>query len=453
MCNTYNEPIAIIGTGCRFPGNASTSSKLWDLLKNPRDLSNNIPISRFNSDGFYHPDGAHHGTSNVRKSYFLDEDVRRFDSQFFNISTAEAESMDPQQRQLLEVVYEAMESANLTLEQMRGSPTAVYVGLMCDDYSGLIFSDMESVPTYGATGAARSILSNRISYFYDWNGPSYTIDSACSSSLVAVHQAVQQLRNGECSIALAAGANLILSPRMFIAESKLKMLSPNGRCRMWDEDGDGYARGEGIAAVLLKRLSDAIADGDHIECIIRETHVNQGGRSTGLTVPNPVAQVNLIRETYKKAGLDLNKPDERPQYFQAHGTGTKVGDLNEATAIHNTFFAGREEVRHGDLYVGSVKTVVGHSEGAAGIAGLLEACLAVRHGVIPPNLHFETLNPKLGPFYGHLEVPRMTRAWPNTFGGVRRASVNSFGFGGTNGELSPYSSKSQAMYTYMRQPT
>lgn len=227
------EPIAIVGTGCRFPGKSNTPAKLWDLLHKPRDLSSSIPKSRFNSSGFYHPDNAHHGTSNVQQSYFLDEDVRQFDGKFFNISTTEAESMDPQQRILLEVVYEAIESANLSMNQMRGTPTAVYVGLMCDDYSGLILSDMESVPTYGATGGARSILSNRISYFFDWNGPSYTIDSACSSSLVAVHQSVQALRNKDCSVALAAGANLILSPRMFIAESNLRMLSPTGRCRMW----------------------------------------------------------------------------------------------------------------------------------------------------------------------------------------------------------------------------
>ncbi|KAG4439202.1 hypothetical protein IFR05_005293 [Cadophora sp. M221] len=430
-----NEPIAIIGTGCRFPGQSNTSAKLWELLSQPRELSIPIPPSRFNADGFYHPDGFHHGTSNVQKSYFLSEDVRKFDSQFFNISTAEAESMDPQQRQLLEVVFEAMESANLTMEEMRGTATAVYVGLMCDDYSGLIFADMETLPTYGATGAARSILSNRISYFFDWTGPSMTIDSACSSSLVAVHQAVQTLRNGECRVAMAAGANLILSARMFVAESKLKMLSPNGRSRMWDAGGDGYARGEGIAAVMLKRLSDAIADGDHIECVIRETSVNQGGRSTGLTVPNPVAQVNLIRQTYAKAGLDLNRSEDRPQYFQAHGTGTKVGDLNEATAIHNTFFGKLEDMDKEKLFVGSIKTVIGHSEGAAGIAGMLEAALAVKHGMIPTNLHFETLNPKLEPFIHHLEVPTKTQKWPSTCSEIRRASVNSFGFGGTNAHV------------------
>ncbi|KAE8448019.1 hypothetical protein EG329_009942 [Mollisiaceae sp. DMI_Dod_QoI] len=433
--NSRNEPIAIIGVGCRFPGNSSTPAKLWELLHQPRDLSSVIPSSRFDSNGFYHPDSAHHGTSNVQRSYFLSEDIRQFDSQFFNISTAEAESMDPQQRLLLEVVYEAIESANISMDQLRGSPTAVFVGLMCDDYSGLVFSDMESIPTYGATGVARSILSNRISYFFDWNGPSYTIDSACSSSLVAVHQGVQALRNGDCSVAVAAGANLILSPRMFTAESKLKMLSPNGRCRMWDKDGDGYARGEGLAAVVLKRLSDAIADGDPIECIIRETHVNQGGRSTGLTVPNPVAQVNLIRETYAKAGLDLCRPEDRPQYFQAHGTGTKVGDWNEATAIHKTFFNSPEDYGHEKLYVGSIKTIIGHSEGAAGIASLLEASLAVQHGVIPPNLHFENLNPKLEPFYHKLEVPTKAQQWPSVMGNVRRASCNSFGFGGTNAHV------------------
>ncbi|KAI9052675.1 hypothetical protein LZ554_004014 [Drepanopeziza brunnea f. sp. 'monogermtubi'] len=421
-----NEPIAVVGIGCRFPGGSNTPGKLWEALRQPQDLSVPIPPERFNSSGFYHPDGFHHGTSNVQKAYFLSEDVRKFDSQFFNISTAEAESMDPQQRQLLEVVFEAMESANLTLEEMRGTSTAVYVGLMCDDYSGLIFADMETLPTYGATG------------------PSMTIDSACSSSLVAVHQAVQQLRTGECKVAMAAGANLILSARMFIAESKLKMLSPNGRSRMWDVDGDGYARGEGIAAVMMKRLSDAIADGDHIECIIRETSVNQGGRSTGLTVPNPVAQVQLIRQTYYKAGLDLDRLEDRPQYFQAHGTGTKVGDLNEATAIHNTFFGKPEDLEKQRLFIGSVKTVIGHSEGAAGIAGMLEACLAIKYGIIPPNLHFETLNPALEPFIHGLEVPSKAQQWPSHTGNVRRASVNSFGFGGTNAHVILESAPEQA---------
>ena len=207
-----NEPIAIIGTGCRFPGDATSPHKLWELLREPRDVSSKIPESRFNADAFYHPDNSHHGTSNVQESYLLSQDPRHFDAQFFGIKPVEANSIDPQQRLLLETVYESVEAAGLPLEKLQGSSTAVYVGLMCGDYADLLSRDPDSFPTYFATGTARSIMSNRISYFFDWHGPSMTIDTACSSSLVAVHQAVQTLRSGESHVAIAAGANLILGP-------------------------------------------------------------------------------------------------------------------------------------------------------------------------------------------------------------------------------------------------
>ena len=207
-----NEPIAVIGSGCRFPGDSTSPSKLWNLLRQPRDVLSKI--DRFQSDGYYHPDGHHHGTSNVRDSYLLSEDPRVFDPQFFKIQPGEAESIDPQQRLLLETVYESVEAAGLTIESLQGSSTAVYVGVMCDDYSTILYHDVESIPTYAATGSARSILSNRISYYFDWHGPSMTIDTACSSSLVAVHQAAQVLRSGQSRVAVAAGANLIFGPSM-----------------------------------------------------------------------------------------------------------------------------------------------------------------------------------------------------------------------------------------------
>lgn len=229
----WNEPIAIIGTACRFPGESSSPSKLWELLHQPRDVLSEIPENRFNPHGFYHPDNLHHGTSNVQHSYVLSEDVRVFDSRFFGIKPVEANSVDPQQRLLLETVYESIEAAGLSIEKLRGSQAAVYVGLMCGDYADMLGRDGDNVPTYYATGTARSIISNRISYFFDWHGPSMTIDTACSSSLVAVHQAVQLLRSGDgTEMAIAAGANLLLSPEPYIAESKLKMLSPEGRSRM-----------------------------------------------------------------------------------------------------------------------------------------------------------------------------------------------------------------------------
>lgn len=426
------EPIAIVGSACRFPGGANAPSKLWDLLREPKDVQMEIPASRFNPDGFYHPDGTHHGTSNVRHSYLLSEDCRQFDAQFFGIKPVEANAIDPQQRILLETTYESIEAAGLQAEKLRGSDTAVYIGLMCGDYADLQLRDPEAFPTYIATGTARSIMSNRISYFFDWHGPCMTIDTACSSSLVAVHHAVQTLRSGTSRIAIAGGSNLCLGPEPYIGESNLAMLSPTGRSRMWDATADGYARGDGVAAVVLKTLSSALKDGDHIECVIRETGVNQDGRTPGITMPSAVAQKALIRDTYSRAGLDLSQPEDRCQYFEAHGTGTPTGDPLEAEAISSAFFPSG---RHFDkLYVGSIKTVIGHTEGTAGLAGLLKASLAIQAGMLPPNLLFENLAPKVKPFYQNLEIPvGKANPWPATANGApRRASVNSFGFGGTN---------------------
>ncbi|KAL2864983.1 putative polyketide synthase [Aspergillus lucknowensis] len=430
------EPIAIVGSSCRFPGSSSSPSALWKLLEKPRDLAREIPKSRFDWRAYYHPNGAHHGTSNVKHSYTLDEDIRTFDAHFFNISPAEADSIDPQQRLLMETVYESIESAGWTIDELRGSDTAVYVGVMSVDYQDILVRDLNSFPTYHSTGTSRSIISNRLSYFFDWRGPSMTIDTACSSSLVAVHQGVRALRSGEAQVAIVAGAQLILGPEIYIHESKMNLLSPTGRSRMWDADADGYARGEGTAALALKRLSDAIRDGDHIECVIRETGINQDGRTSGLTVPSSEAQTSLIRDSYMRAGLDTSNPRDRPQYFEAHGTGTKAGDPREAAAIYAAFFSKPEDRERGILHVGSIKTVIGHTEGAAGIAGLLKCSLALQHGIIPPNLLFNKMNPDLEPYAHRLRVPTNVTPWPALPDGCpRRASVNSFGFGGTNSHV------------------
>ncbi|PCD23184.1 hypothetical protein AU210_014707 [Fusarium oxysporum f. sp. radicis-cucumerinum] len=420
-----NEPIAIVGSSCRFPGDATSPSKLWDLLKNPRDVVSEIPSSRFNTTGFYHADSQHHGSSNVRHAYLLDQDPRAFDREFFGISPKEAQSMDPQQRMLLETVYEGIESAGYSMQQLRGSNTAVFVGVMFLDYQLISARGLDSLPQYHATVVAMSILANRLSYFYDWKGPSVGIDTACSSSLVALHYAVQTLRSGEAKVAVAAGSNLILVPDLFVSESSLNMLSPNGRSYMWDKDADGYTRGEGTSAVILKTLNEAISDGDHIECIIRETGVNQDGQTPGITMPSPTAQAELIRSTYAKAGLDLSLESDRPQYFEAHGTGTQAGDPREAEAISTVFFP-KGSIYDRKLTVGSVKTLIGHLEGSAGLAG--------------------TLNPKIEPFYANLQIPTETQPWPvlpNSW--TRRASVNSFGFGGTNAHaiLEAWDSKGQ----------
>ncbi|KAI1177826.1 putative polyketide synthase [Nemania sp. FL0916] len=431
----FNEPIAIIGTACRFPGSLDSPSKLWNILQHPKDLLVKIPKERFNAKAFYHPDGSHHGTSNVLESYVLQEDPRLFDAGFFNIKPVEAHSIDPQQRILMEVVYESLENAGLPMESLAGSQTGVYVGLMCGDFQNYLQRDIDSMPTYMGTGTARSIVSNRISYFFDWHGPSMTIDTACSSSLVAVHEAVQLLRSGESDVAVAAGSNLILSPELYVGESKLQMLSPDSRSRMWDADANGYARGEGVASCILKRLSDAIRDGDNIECIIRESGVNSDGRTKGITMPNQAAQADLIKRTYQKAGLDPRDPEQRCQYFEAHGTGTKAGDGREAEGIDIAFFGRQAKgVSEDPLYVGSVKTVIGHTEGTAGLAGLMKASLALQNGIIPPNMHFNTLSSEVAPFYGNLEIATVAKPWPKV-SGPRRASVNSFGFGGTNGHV------------------
>ncbi|KAI1172035.1 putative hybrid NRPS/PKS enzyme [Nemania sp. FL0916] len=432
MVSQFEEPIAIVGSGCRFPS-ANSPSALWKLLENPHDVSQEIPGDRFDVTGFFHPDGSHHGTTNVRRSYLLQENLRMFDAAFFNISPNEADSMDPQQRLLLEVVFEALEAGGHPIEGLRGSDTAVYVGTMGVDYNDTLLRDLNNIPVYFATGTNRAIISNRISYFYDWHGPSMTIDTACSSSLIAVHQAVQTLRTGESRVALACGTQVILGPEVFVFESKMKMLSPTGYSRMWDADADGYARGEGVAAIVLKRLKDAIADGDHIECLIRGTGANQDGHSTGLTVPSSEAQAALIRQTYARAGLNPEDPRDRPQFFEAHGTGTKAGDPKEAAAIHRCFGQPSNENESSPLYVGSIKTVIGHTEGAAGLAGLLKGSGIIQKGFIPPNLLFNNLNPAIEPYYERLHVPTRRLPWPSLPQGVpRRVSVNSFGFGGSN---------------------
>lgn len=431
-----NEPIAIIGTGCRFPGGANTPSKLWDLLKEPYDVSREIPPERFNIDRYYHKVGNHHGTTNVRRAYLLAEDVALFDNQFFAISPGEAEAIDPQQRILLEVAYEAVDNAGLTLSGLHGSDTAVYVGIMCDDFRLQHSQDLDLLPTYNATGTASSNASSRLSYFFDWHGPSMTIDTACSSSLIALNQAVRTLRDGTSKVAIAAGTNLALFHFAYVTESNLNMLSPNGRCQMWDEKADGYARGEGIAAVVLKTLSAAIRDGDDIQCVVREIGANHDGKTTGLTMPSASAQAMLIRRVYGEAGLDLSNPIDRCQYFEAHGTGTPAGDPQEAEALSLAFFQNGKYDDDDILHVGSVKTVIGHTEGAAGLAGVIKAAQAIKHGLIPPNLHFNQLNPKLEPFTRHLRIPTTVLPWPKLANGTpRRASVNSFGFGGANAHV------------------
>lgn len=428
------EPLAIVGTACRFPGEARSPSTLWDLLKAPRDVLKEFPSERLRAANFYHENGEMHGRTNVRrKSYLLEEDIRLFDAAFFHINPKEAADMDPQQRILLETVYEAFEVAGWPLSAVDGSQTSVHVGEMTDDYTNIQARDPDTLGSHAATGTSRAILSNRVSYAYNLQGASLTLDTACSSSLVALHLAAQGLHRGEATQAVVAGTNLLMDTYWYITESSMHMLSPEARCRMWDKEANGYARGEGCAVLILKTLDRAIRDGDHIECVIRATGVNSDGKTKGITMPSPLAQTSLIQQTYHAAGLD--PLTDRCQYFECHGTGTQAGDTVECQAIRDTFFPEikpKTDNNSDPLYCGSIKTVLGHLEGCAGLAGVIKASLAIQNKMIPPNMHFGQLNPKLEPFYQDLEVPTTLIPWPETHGGPQRASVNSFGFGGTN---------------------
>ncbi|GAB1210895.1 hypothetical protein ATERTT37_000005 [Aspergillus terreus] len=426
-----DEPIAIVGTGCRFPGASTSPSKLWQLLCEPRDLLQEVPNDRFQIDAVYHPDADHHGTTNVRCGYFLEEDIQHFDAALFSVSPAEANAMDPQQRLLLETVYEALEQGGFRLDTLRGSATGVFCGYLHNDYGQLQSSDVDAYPPYALVGNSPSMMANRVSYYFDWTGPSLSLNTGCSSSLLAVHVAVESLRRGECSTAVVAASNLLLTPDIFITAAKTGMLSPSGQCRMWDAHADGYGRGEGVAAVVLKRLRDAVADGDQIASLIRATGTNTDGRTMGILMPNGEAQQRLIERTYASIGLNPRSACDRCQYFEAHGTGTQAGDPQEATAIHNAFFGAHDDADC--LYVGSIKSIIGHTEATAGLAGLIKASLSVQHGTIVPNRLLQEINPKIAPLASRLRVPGSCIPWPDRPAGTpRRASVNSFGFGGTN---------------------
>ncbi|GME30265.1 uncharacterized protein K452DRAFT_301651 [Neofusicoccum parvum] len=385
-----------------------------------------MPADRFNVDSFYHPLGTNKGTTNARYGYFLDQPLDEFDNEFFRISRKEAESMDPQQRLLLEVVYEALEDAGIPMEQMRGTRTAVYVGSFSNDYNAMLTKDLAQYPKYTVTGGGNAILSNRISYFFDLHGPSVTIDTACSSSLVCFHFGSQSLQHGESDIAIVAGSALHFDPNIFITMTDFGMLSSDGRCRTFDADGSGYVRGEGVAAVVLKRRSSAEAAGDRIRAVVRGSGANHDGTKAGLTLPNGDAQASLIRSTYKAAGLDVAHTD----YFEAHGTGTRAGDPIEARAIGSVFAAARTTT----LMVGSIKSNLGHLEGASGLAGIIKAALSVEAAKIFPNMHFNTPNPDIDFARLKITVPTQLADWPSATG-LRRASVNSFGYGGSNAHV------------------
>ncbi|KAL1970796.1 hypothetical protein VTN77DRAFT_2630 [Rasamsonia byssochlamydoides] len=420
-------PIAIVGLSTRFPGGADSPEKLWDLISQGRSAWSEIPSERFNLDGFYHPVANRNGSTNVRGGHFLKEDVSLFDAPFFNISPNEAKAMDPQQRLQLESAYEALENAGIPLDKIVGTKTAVYVGNFTRDYCDITVRDPETAPLYFATGTGQSMLSNRLSYFFDLKGPSITVDTACSSSLVALHLACQSLRTGESDQAIVGGTNLIFSPHIMTTMSSLGFLSSDGRSYTSDHRACGYGRGEGFATVILKPLDAALRDKNPIRAIIRGTAINSDGRTTGITLPSRESQVEMIRSAYADAGLDPRDTG----YFEAHGTGTQAGDPIEMSAIHEVFASSRSS--DDPLIVGSIKTNIGHLEGASGLAGLIKAVLCLEKGVIPPNINFEKPNNEIPLEEWNLKIPTTLEQWPHR--ALRRASVNSFGYGGTNAHV------------------
>ncbi|KAL8995313.1 MAG: hypothetical protein Q9169_004917 [Polycauliona sp. 2 TL-2023] len=417
-------PIAIVGMGGRFPGDASNPEKLWNLMANGQSALSEIPKNRFNIDAFYHPDAERQGAMNLRKAHFMKQDPAVFDAPFFSIAPNEAKSMDPQQRLALEVTYEALENAGIRMEDVVGSKTSCFVGCFTHDYNDMAFHDAENAHPYHATGTGSAILSNRISWFYDLKGTSVTLDTACSSSLVALHLACQNLRKGESEQAIVGGTNFILMPDIMNSMTQLHFLSPDGLSKSFDEKGNGYGRGEGASFVIVKPLDAALRNNDVIRAVIRGTGSNQDGNTPGITLPSTVAQEALIRDTYAGAGLPLNETS----FFEAHGTGTPAGDPLEARALGATFGAVRP--RGDPLLVGSIKTNIGHLEGAAGLAAVIKTVLALEKGIIPPNLWFDKANPRIPMDELNIRVPTAATEWPS---GLRRASVNSFGYGGTNG--------------------
>jgi myxalamid-type polyketide synthase MxaD len=421
-----NEPIAIIGIGCRFPG-ANDPAAFWQLLRDGVDAIREVPADRFDHHAFYEPDPATPGKMNTRWGGFLGQ-VDQFDLDFFGISPREASRMDPQQRLLLEVSWEALQDAGQVPERLAGTQAGVFIGIATNDYGRLQWNDLERINAYAGTGNAMSIAANRISYMFDFRGPSLAVDTACSSSLVAVHLACCSLRNGESTLALAGGVNMILSPAIAIGFTKAGAMAPDGRCKAFDARADGYVRSEGAGVVVLKPFSKAWADGDPIYAVIRGSAVNQDGRSNGLMAPNPLAQEAVLREAYRQAAI----PPGKVQYVEAHGTGTLLGDPIEAKALGAVLGAERPPGRRCSL--GSVKTNLGHLEAAAGIAGLIKVALALRHREIPPSLHFEKPNPHIPFDELPLQVQTTLSPWPAESGSAL-AGVSSFGFGGTNAHV------------------
>ena len=420
------EPIAIIGIGCRFPG-APNLGAFWQLLQNGVDAITEVPPERWDINHVYDQKPEAQGKTYCRWGGFL-EQVDQFDPEFFGIAPREATYIDPQQRLLLEVVWEALEDAGQVPSQLSGSKTGVFVGLSTNDYGQLLLRGPDVIDTYTNTGVAATMVANRVSYLLNFRGPSLAIDTACSSSLVAIHLACQSLWQNETTLALAGGVNLILTPSLTVGFSKLTALSPDGRCKAFDAEANGFVRGEGAGMVVLKPLSAAIADKDPVYALIRGSAVNQDGRSNGLTAPNREAQEAVLKAAYDHAGIAPNQV----QYVEAHGTGTLLGDPIEAMALGQVL--SRDRAPNTPVRIGSVKSNIGHTEAAAGIASVIKVALCLKHQQLVPSLHFNQPNPHIPFDQLPLKVQQTCEPWPeNTQPAI--AGISSFGFGGSNSHV------------------
>ena len=419
-------PVAIVGIGCRFPGGVADATSFWRLLSEGRDAITEIPSDRIDVARYFDPRAATPGRMMTRWGGFL-ERIDEFDAGFFGMSPREAERLDPQQRLLLETAWEAFEDAGLDVNRLDGTPTGVFVGQWLSDFEARLFVDPEAVDFYMTTGSGRYAASGRLSYAFGLRGPSLTLDTACSSSLVAIHLAVRSLRNGESQLAIAGGVNVILQPHISIAYSQSRMMAPDGRCKFGDAQGDGYVRSEGAGLVVLKPLDRALADGDRVYAVIRGSATNNDGRSSGsMGTPSALGQEELLRSAYRDSGCSPSDVG----YIEAHGTGTRAGDPVELGALGAVLGSGR---RSGfKARIGSIKTNLGHTEGAAGVAGLIKVALALHHGRIPASLNCRELNPAIDWAQTPYEIARQAAPWP---GERRLGGVSAFGIAGTNAHV------------------